>query len=219
MSEVSEAAPTVQPRPRRPVQLIAVAAIGSAIAVSCWAYPQLPQRVPIHYSVTGIPNGWSTRPVAVALVPAVMLLQLVTARVTTSGMSGRTARVRARIQDGAAMLLSVVHAIVLGAATGLRLPVIAVTTLCAGVLLILVGNELPRSRPNPWFGVRTPWNDADTSRWISVQRVAGYGLVGAGCCLVLAACASSAGALRLSLYTTGAGLFTALIYSFATRDR
>src|SRR6266581_3323404 len=39
-----------------------------ALAVSVWAWPRLPARVPTHWNVHGVPDGYSSRLVAALLV-------------------------------------------------------------------------------------------------------------------------------------------------------
>jgi uncharacterized membrane protein len=84
----------------------------------------------------------------------------------------------------------------------------------AGVLLIVIGNVLPRARPNFWFGIRTPWTLTNERVWERTHRVGGYVLVGAGILVVGAAflpidiAAPAAGVMAV-----GAALIT-VIYSY-----
>ncbi len=45
-----------------------------AVAVSIWAYPQLPPTVATHWSLQGVPDGFSSRLVAVAIIPGLARL-------------------------------------------------------------------------------------------------------------------------------------------------
>ncbi len=42
-------------------------------AGSAWAYPRLPERVPIHFDLAGQPDAWQSRSVGWFLLPAVAL--------------------------------------------------------------------------------------------------------------------------------------------------
>ncbi len=53
-------------------------------------------------------------------------------------------------------------------------------SLLVGTLLVLVGNVLPRVRPNLMVGVRTPWTLGDEQAWARTHRWAGYALVAFG---------------------------------------
>jgi len=44
-----------------------------ALAVSVWAWPRLPARVPTHWEVHGVPDGYSSRLAAALIVPAIVV--------------------------------------------------------------------------------------------------------------------------------------------------
>ena len=54
-----------------------------------------------------------------------------------------------------------------------------------GVLLVGVGDLLPRTRPNLAVGIRTSATLADRDFWIRLHRVAGYAAVGLGAVIVV----------------------------------
>ena len=54
-----------------------------------------------------------------------------------------------------------------------------------GVLLVVIGNALPRLRPNSSMGVRTRWTLADPSVWMKTHRASGYLLVVFGLALIV----------------------------------
>lgn len=64
----------------------------------------------------------------------------------------------------------------LGPKPGLAL----VPTTLTGLALVVVGNVLPRVRPNSAVGIRTPWTLRDERTWTRVHRIGGYLLVGLG---------------------------------------
>ena len=55
-----------------------------------------------------------------------------------------------------------------------------------GLTLIVIGNLLPRFRPNVVIGIRTSRTLADRTAWAQTNRVAGYATVGAGTSFLLA---------------------------------
>src|SRR6266540_1571410 len=44
-----------------------------ALAVSVWAWPRLPARVPTHWNVHGVPDGYSSRLAAALIVPPIVV--------------------------------------------------------------------------------------------------------------------------------------------------
>ncbi|HLJ84380.1 MAG TPA: DUF1648 domain-containing protein [Candidatus Eremiobacteraceae bacterium] len=63
------------------LEVIAFAAAADAIRVTVMAYPTLPERVPIHFGLTGKPNAWGPRQF-VFLVPAIAVVMFIAASVT-----------------------------------------------------------------------------------------------------------------------------------------
>jgi immunity protein, SdpI family len=70
-------------------------------------------------------------------------------------------------------------------AVGLRLSAGRAVVVLFGVVLIAIGNLLPRTRPNIAVGVRTNRTLTNTQLWQQVHRVSGYATVGLG--IVIAA--------------------------------
>jgi len=69
-----------------------------------------------------------------------------------------------------------------GFAPGSRLVIAGV-----GLLLLMVGNVLPKSRPGFFVGIRTPWTITDTDNWIATHRLGGRLAMLAGAAMILAA--------------------------------
>lgn len=134
-------------------------------AGSAWAYPRLPERIPVHFGISGQPDAWAGRSVASwFLLPAVTAaLALMMHAVSTSGASSphlwnlpdkrlflrlpraEQAPVIARMQRVIAMisivltaLLSAIHAGIYHASTGgsETLPAWALGWIIASLLVI-----------------------------------------------------------------------------------
>jgi len=65
-------------------------------------------------------------------------------------------------------------------AVGLRLSAGRAVVVLLGVVLVAVGNLLPRTRPNVAVGVRTTRTLASAQLWQQVHRAGGYATVGLG---------------------------------------
>jgi immunity protein, SdpI family len=69
---------------------------------------------------------------------------------------------------------------------GVAVPRERVVALVFAVFLILLGNVLPKSRPNHLAGIRVPWTLADEANWTATHRFAGPLFILAGVVLGLA---------------------------------
>lgn len=83
---------------------------------------------------------------------------------------------------GAAIELAVV-----AAALDWGVPIQSLFVAALGVTLILIGNQLGKSRSMYLIGVRTPWTLSSEEVWIRTHRLAGKLMVGGGLAFVVAA--------------------------------
>jgi len=56
-----------------------------------------------------------------------------------------------------------------------------------GIMFLMIGNALPKSRPSFFVGIRTPWTLTDTDNWIATHRLGGKLMMAAGAAMVVAA--------------------------------
>ncbi len=58
--------------------------------------------------------------------------------------------------------------------------IIKLTNIAIGILLIVLGNIMPKARLNAYFGLRTKWSMANDRVWQRSQRFRGYSGVACG---------------------------------------
>jgi uncharacterized membrane protein len=106
------------------------------------------------------------------------------------------------------------HIIVLRAALGYPVGMRRVLPIGVGALFIVIGNLLPRARPNWFIGLRTPWTLSSDRVWEKTHRFGGRVFVAGGILLVLAAFVSAQWAhvvLFAVILTCSAGV---MVYSY-----
>jgi uncharacterized membrane protein len=174
-----------------------------AVAVSLWAYPQLPPTVATHWNVRGEADGFSSRLVAVSIMPLVILVM--------TGLFNVLPRLDPRranyskfigtywlIANAVILFILIGHGMIV--ATGLGYPVKIGRTMPIGVglLFIVLGNYLTRVEPNWFVGIRTPWTLSSDTVWRKTHRTGGWLMVLGGS--VIAACAFFPPAAFLPLF-------------------
>jgi uncharacterized membrane protein len=157
----------------------------ATIIVSIVAYPKLPDRVPTHWGLDNGVNGYSSKQVASVLMPALILACWAWFRFmpTIDPRRANYAKFSEAydiIIASVLTLLAVIHVVILGAAVGYPIEIARVVAAVVGVLLIAIGNVLPRARPTWFVGVRTPWTLSNDRVWERTHRVSGYLMVIAG---------------------------------------
>ena len=129
-------------------------------AVSAILYSRLPNPIPIHWNWRGVPDGWAPTAVGVWLVPVVMLLLI-----GLFYLLPRLDPMRANYERfwpeyqlmivAVTGMLATMHAAMMAIALGYEIPIIKVATMLTGLLFIILGNIMPRIRPNHTAGFRT----------------------------------------------------------------
>lgn len=201
---------------RRLVQplLVALAFVASGLA---WS--RLPERVPMHWNLAGEVDRYGSRLSGAVMIPLMMLFVWGMMRVLPKIDPRRAnyARMEATYELVITMVLAstlALHVVMLGAALGYPIAIDTVVPLVVGALFMVLGNVLPRAKPNWWFGVRTPWTLSNDRVWVRTHRVAGYTMLLAGLALVVLAFVPGE-VVKLALLV-GAGLAAVVpvVYSY-----
>lgn len=203
--------------------------LGPAVVAAMWAfalgvYARLPQRVPSHWNLHGQVDGWMEKPWGPLLQPLAATLVLGVLWVLPR-IDPRRANIERFEQDRRLLInllilfLAVVEATTLGHALGWPVQVDRVILASIGLLLVGLGNYLPRIRSNWFMGIRTPWTLSSERVWRDTHRVGGRAFVGAG--LVMALAALLPAALRPWAVGTAVAVAVALplVYSYVAWRR
>ena len=170
--------------------------IGAAWAMSLAVFQRLPDRMPTHWGMGGEVDGWSDRTFGAFGIPALMLViwGLCSWLPAIDPRRENYAKFRGTYDVIVAAILGlmlIVHAAVLGVGLGWNVPIPVVISLAVGSLLILVGNLLPRARPNWFVGIRTPWTLSNDRVWDRTHRLGGRVMVVAGLIIAISGFVSS----------------------------
>lgn len=162
-----------------------MALVGVAFLTSAALY----SRIPEPYCEPGCDVG-PTRPLIAFVLPTALalvagLLGLLWARDPIRDRDAHMDAAYRRIVTTTLFLILGVHLTVLLALTSqLQINVVSFVAhavpVMLGLALIIIGNVLPRLRPNVVIGIRTVRTLADRAAWTRSNRVAGYATVGSG---------------------------------------
>ena len=170
-----------------PLLIVIAAFIASAVV-----FQRLPETMPTHFDMSGQPNGWSSRLFGAWLVPLFLILMWGLLRVlpTIDPRGSNYAKFGGAFEG---MIVSIMlfmlalHIVMLRAALGYPVAMQRVVPIGVGVLLAVIGNLLPRARPNWFIGIRTPWTLSSDRVWEKTHRFGGHVFVAGGILIVLAA--------------------------------
>ena len=151
----------------------------AAVIVSAVLYPQLPERLPTHWNVSGEINGWSGRFWGAWMMPLILAGTWVVMRAIPHIDPRREnyAKFKGAYETMIIAIMLVllgIHIVVLLAATGRDVSITHALPVGIGALFIVLGIVLPQLKPNWFLGIRTPWTLSSDLAWERTHRIGGY---------------------------------------------
>ena len=143
----------------------------------------LPDKMPTHFGADNQPNGWSSKAFAVFGLPfVIMALHLLCALGTRAdpkyhNINGKVFSFVLWICPAISILCGgLMYAFALGYEVNIGFWLM----LLIGVVFIVAGNYLPKSRQNYTVGIKIPWTLSDVENWNATHRFAGRLWMAAG---------------------------------------
>ena len=179
---------------------------------------KLPEQIPTHFDASGEPNGYSGRAFAVFGPYLICLF----AHLFCAFGTLADPRKKAIGQKMYALILWICPVVSLFCAFviyGYTFGVDFLTSPKAvifimGLMLLVVGNYLPKCRQNYTVGIKVPWTLASEENWDATHRLAGKLWVAGGVVILLLAIQPWIPAFPMSLVIMLAVTFVPMIYSF-----
>ena len=147
------------------------------IIVGALVYKRLPETIATHFDLNGNPDGWSSRAFAVFGLPAILLAVnlllpfMLRADPKHENMSGALVNITSWTIPVLSLLCS---GLTLGRALGYDVRIERVLPVFMGVLFILIGNYLPKTKQSYTMGIKLPWTLASEENWNRTHRLAGF---------------------------------------------
>lgn len=209
--------------------IVSAAAITVMIGAAVWVWLSLPidEQVPVHWNAAGEPDRWGSRSeamishyvvIGVSLFTTVLLafLPKIDPRRANLEKSSKVYSVSwiatmillAGISTGSAWLkISSVNdtpEVEAGA-----IPFVRFVMAGTALLFLVLGNYLPKTRPNWFLGIRTPWTLSSNQAWEKTHRLGGRLFMAIGVIGLIAAFVLDG--LPLALTVPALALSTAMI--------
>jgi uncharacterized membrane protein len=166
------------------------AIVAAMFAIAALAWQTTPDRVPVHWDAAGNVNGYGGRfegllvePLIAAGINLAMLFlpRLDPGRANYANFQTAYDTIRATVIAVQAAVYAVTVLAIRGSGVniGIIIPVIL------GVVMIVIGNVMPKLRPNWFVGIRTPWTLSSKIAWDRTHRYGGLLFVASGMILML----------------------------------
>lgn len=141
------------------------------LAAGLILWNKLPAQVATHFAFDGTPDGWTSRAFTVFGIPLILLALLLVCAIPLrskwEAQAGKLGAMVLWIIPSVSILLTVT---VYGYALGNTMNDSRVGCLFIGLLLMVIGNYMPKVRRNRYVGIRTPWTLADETNWNKTHR-------------------------------------------------
>lgn len=186
------------------------------IILSLFVYDRLPQTVAVHFDGEGNPDGYAPRWVAAFGLPVVMALinLLVHFGLNTDPKRENASRVVRNLGKWVIPALTVILVpVTLFMALGYDFPLEIFVPALLGIVFIVVGNYLPKSRQNYTIGIKLPWTLDSQDNWNKTHRLAGRLWMVGGVVMVAGSFLRVAG-MPLTLTVIGITVAVPFIYSY-----
>jgi len=158
------------------------------VILSLAIYDDLPEQVAIHWDITGNPDNFAPKAIAAFGLPFFLLTVNIITKIFLYNDPKRenVSKAMRIIVEWLIPFLSLTFVpITLFIAMGVKIPMVITVMVFVGIVFILCGNYLPKSRQNYVVGIRLPWTLNDTDNWNKTHRMAGYLWVFGGIALII----------------------------------
>lgn len=151
---------------------------------------RLPDPMPSHFNSEGAVDGFISKPLAVFVIPAAILLAHILCAVLTL-MDPKRKNVDGKPFMMVLWICPVISILVNGMvyvyALGGKINITTGALVCCGILFIILGNYLPKCGQNYSIGIKTPWALNDEDNWRATHRFGGKVYVAVGIITVILA--------------------------------
>lgn len=138
---------------------------------------RLPEQIATHFGPDGTPNGWSNKAFAVFGLPLFLFITHWFCVLITfidpkkKNIAGKPFRLMLWICPIISLLT---NGLVYATALGIAASVHVVIPLVLGLLFMIIGNYLPKCKPNYTIGIKVPWALNDEDNWNHTHRLVGW---------------------------------------------
>ncbi len=147
------------------------------ILLGTLVYDSLPNTIAVHFNSSGVGDGFMPKSIAVFGLPVLFAgLNLYShfRMYSDPKKSNVSSMLRNILQWIVPVTAIIVMPITLFLAMGAALPIVLIIQSMVGVLVIAVGNYLPKCKKNYTVGIKLPWTLNNDDNWFKTHRFAGF---------------------------------------------
>ena len=144
--------------------------------VGCVFWYQLPEKMPTHFNLLGQADGYNHKVFAIFGLPALMLLMhwlLLFLMIKDPKSSNISSKIQVLIYWIIPFVSCLSMISIFGESLGYSMMSGLLAQIFMGVVMIVIGNYLPKTHRNYIIGIRLPWTLENDENWRKTHRLAG----------------------------------------------
>jgi len=177
----------------------------------------LPEQMPIHWNAKGEADSFASRPIAILLLPCILLVLhwiSVTVTMADNKKHSQSKKVMEMLYYMVPVISLLCNTALYSAALGIELEIVSVATALVGIILIVFGNYMPKIRPNRTFGLRIKQTLESEANWNATHRFSGRLFVISGFAVLMCILLPTAYEMTAMFIILTAAVLSSIIYSF-----
>ena len=139
-------------------------------------WDKLPDMVPSHWGVNGEVDGYLAKPMFVFGMPLIMVALILVGSIATATdpkNANHGKKSLALVYAIVPALSIILSTFTYCSALGVDVPMLNLVVAVVGIVLIFVGNYLPKCKPNYTIGIKIMWTLNSDKNWVATHRFAG----------------------------------------------
>lgn len=161
-----------------------------AFLINIAVYSKLPDQIPTHWNVAGEIDGYSSKAFGAFMAPVIMLVVWLGMKFLPNidPKKKNYEKFDSSYSIIICLLTSfffVLHLLTITVSLGYDISINKVIPLIIGILFIILGNYMPKSKSNFFYGIKTPWTLTSDISWRKTHRLGGKLFVIAGIIVVI----------------------------------
>ena len=144
------------------------------IGLALW--DRLPQKIPNHWNLQGEVDGFASKPVAVFVLPLVLLLILwlcALGTIADKRNKSQNPKLFSIVFFTIPALSNLISALTYITALGKKVPAASIIVIFMGTLFTFIGNYMPKCKQNYTIGIKIPSTLNSEKNWNATHRFAG----------------------------------------------
>lgn len=141
-------------------------------------YNKLPESIPIHWNFAGEVDGYGNKFIGTFMVPLIMIalwlamiyLPKIDPKKENYNKFDKSYKL---FQSILLTFFFIIQIIVVLSAMGYNISINRAMPIVSGVLMILIGNYIPKAKSNFFYGIKTPWTLSSEVSWRKTHRLGG----------------------------------------------